>query len=110
MPVPATWPAAEFIIGNLPFLGSKLFRQNGLPDEYVQAMYAAYDLPKTSDLCCYWFELARRAIENSSPACGGGAASAAVGGKGRKKGTSSILFGTRFAGRKMEYFFVKYYI
>src|SRR5262249_39862939 len=29
---------------------------------YIQAMFAAYDLPKTSDLCCYWFELARRVI------------------------------------------------
>lgn len=62
-PRPATWPQADFIIGNPPFLGSKLFRQNGLPNDYVAAMYAAYDLPKTSDLCCYWFELARRAIQ-----------------------------------------------
>jgi hypothetical protein len=63
LPVPAKWPEADFIIGNPPFLGSKVFRQNGLPDEYIQAMYKAYDLPKTSDLCCYWFELARREIE-----------------------------------------------
>ena len=62
-PVPAEWPEADFIIGNPPFLGSKVFRQNGLPDDYVAAMYAAYELPKTSDLCCYWFEQARRAIE-----------------------------------------------
>jgi len=62
-PQPARWPEADFIIGNPPFLGSKLFRQNGLPEDYVAAMYAAYDLPKTSDLCCYWFEQARRAIE-----------------------------------------------
>ncbi|MBN2581504.1 MAG: class I SAM-dependent DNA methyltransferase [Planctomycetes bacterium] len=60
---PAEWPEADFIIGNPPFLGSKLFRQSGLTDEYVGAMYAAYDLPNTSDLCCYWFEQARRAIE-----------------------------------------------
>jgi hypothetical protein len=62
LPVPAKWPEADFIIGNPPFLGSKLFRANGLPDEYVAAMYAAHDLPRSSDLCCYWFEQARRAI------------------------------------------------
>ena len=27
-------------------------------------MYDAYDLPKTSDLCCYWFEQARRVRRN----------------------------------------------
>jgi len=65
-PVPAQWPTADFIIGNPPFLGSKLFRQNGLDDAYVAAMYAAYELPKSSDLCCYWFEQARRASEHQA--------------------------------------------
>jgi hypothetical protein len=60
---PALWPEADFIIGNPPFLGSKLLRLSGLTDDYVAAMYAAYDLPKCSDLCCYWFEQARRMIE-----------------------------------------------
>jgi hypothetical protein len=63
LPHPAEWPEADFIIGNPPFLGSKVFRQNGLEEPYIQAMFAAYDLPKTCDLCCYWFELARRVIE-----------------------------------------------
>jgi hypothetical protein len=62
LPTPARWPEADFIIGNPPFLGSKLFRTSGLPNDYVAAMYAAYDLPKASDLCCYWFEQARTAI------------------------------------------------
>jgi len=59
---PAEWPEADFIIGNPPFLGSKMFRKSGLPDAYVRAMYDNFDLPNTSDLCCYWFELARQAI------------------------------------------------
>ena len=59
----ADWPEADFIIGNPPFLGSKLFRKHGLPDDYIASMYASFDLPNTSDLCCYWFELARRAVE-----------------------------------------------
>lgn len=65
-PKPAQWPEAEFIIGNPPFLGSKLFRQQGLEDDYIEAMFGSFDLPKTSDLCCYWLELARRAIEHDS--------------------------------------------
>ena len=57
------WPAAEFIIGNPPFLGQAWMRDN-LGDEYQDALYAVYDrrLPKTSDLCCYWFERARAEI------------------------------------------------
>lgn len=62
--VPAAWPEADYIIGNPPFLGSKVFRQNGLHDAYLDAMYASYDLPNTSDLCCYWFERARQLIEH----------------------------------------------
>lgn len=71
LPHPADWPTADFIIGNPPFLGSKVFRQNGLEEPYIQAMFSAYDLPKTSDLCCYWFELARRAIEKHNHARAG---------------------------------------
>ncbi len=86
-PAPAQWPQADFIIGNPPFLGSKLFRKSGLADDYVQAMYKAYDLPNTSDLCCYWFERARMAIEN--PASWGGRGDGwGVDGKGRDGGVS----------------------
>ncbi len=58
------WPAAEFIIGNPPFLGNKVMRR-GLGDEVVDAIYWVYNrrLPKGSDLCCYWFEKARALIE-----------------------------------------------
>jgi len=62
---PAPWPDADFIIGNPPFLGSKLFRQQGLDDDYIEALFTAYDLPNTSDLCCYWFERARQEIEGN---------------------------------------------
>ncbi len=59
------WPDADFIIGNPPFLGSKLFRQQGLDDEYIQAMFDTYEIPNTSDLCCYWFERARQELEKN---------------------------------------------
>jgi hypothetical protein len=58
------WPAAEFIVGNPPFLGDKKMRGE-LGDEYVEKVRELYEgrLPGQSDLCCYWFEKARRQIE-----------------------------------------------
>ena len=62
-PVPATWPEAEFVVGNPPFLGAKLLRRN-LGSEYVEAMFDAWgdDVAGMADLCCYWHELARRQV------------------------------------------------
>ena len=58
------WPAAEFIVGNPPFLGGRLFLAN-FGDEYVKALYGLYGkrIPNSSDLCCYWLEKARLLIE-----------------------------------------------
>ncbi len=63
LPVPARWPEADFIIGNPPFLGNKLFRQNGLSDDYVSSLYETFDINRNADLCCYWFEIGRSAME-----------------------------------------------
>ena len=62
-PIPATWPEAEFIVGNPPFLGAKLLRRS-LGDSYVEAMFAAWarDVAGMGDLCCYWHEMARRQV------------------------------------------------
>ncbi|MEX1095047.1 MAG: DNA methyltransferase [Planctomycetales bacterium] len=69
VPLPAfatepEWPAAEFIVGNPPFLGGKLLRSY-LGDDYVNAMFALWKgrVRPEADLCCYWFEKARRQIE-----------------------------------------------
>ncbi|MXZ92880.1 MAG: class I SAM-dependent DNA methyltransferase [Chloroflexi bacterium] len=63
-PAEPEWPAAEFIVGNPPFLGHFPFRES-LGDEYVDAVYGLYGsrIPNSSDLCCYWFEKARAQIE-----------------------------------------------
>ena len=62
-PAEPEWPAAEFIVGNPPFLGGKLLR-TGLSDEYVDALFKQYDsrVPAEADLVCYWFDKAERAI------------------------------------------------
>ena len=63
-PAEPEWPAAEFIVGNPPFLGGRLLLAT-FGDEYVQAMYGLYRkrIPNSSDLCCYWLEKARAQIE-----------------------------------------------
>ncbi len=62
-PKPAAWPAAEVVVGNPPFLGTK--RQFGeLGREYTNQLRAAYEgtVPGFADLVCYWFERARQEI------------------------------------------------
>ena len=64
-PAEPEWPAAEFIVGNPPFLGGGLLRQN-FTDEYVEPLFDLYGdrIPNFSDLCCYWFEKARSMLES----------------------------------------------
>ena len=62
-PAEPEWPAAEFIVGNPPFLGGKLLR-SGLSDEYVDALFKQYNgrVPAEADLVCYWFDKAEQAL------------------------------------------------
>ena len=71
-PREADWPAAEFIVGNPPFLGGKLLRR-GLGDEYVDALFQVFDgrVPREADLVTYWHEKARAEIAAGS-ACRAG--------------------------------------
>jgi hypothetical protein len=58
------WPEAEFLVGNPPFLGGKKMRTE-LGDEYVDRLFGYWRdrVRPEADLCCYWFEKARRQIE-----------------------------------------------
>jgi type II restriction/modification system DNA methylase subunit YeeA len=58
------WPAAEFIVGNPPFLGDKKMRA-GLGLGYVDQLRDVYSgrVPGGADLVTYWLEKARSAIE-----------------------------------------------
>ncbi|MFQ5434518.1 MAG: class I SAM-dependent DNA methyltransferase, partial [Anaerolineae bacterium] len=62
-PAEPEWPAADVIIGNPPFLGTKMMRVE-LGDIYVNEAQSLYRdrLPKDVDLVCYWFEKARAEI------------------------------------------------
>ncbi len=58
-----SWPAADVIIGNPPFLGGKLLR-SGLGNAYVEALFRVYRgrVPAEADLVCYWHEKARAMV------------------------------------------------
>lgn len=64
-PVEPDWPETDVVIGNPPFLGGNRIRQE-LGDDYVDALFREYEgrVPAFSDLCCYWFEKARKLIES----------------------------------------------
>lgn len=60
----AEWPEAEFIIGNPPFLGSRLLRRH-LGSEYVEDLFKVFRdrVPGAADLVVYWHEKARALVE-----------------------------------------------
>lgn len=54
-PRKATWPAADFVVGNPPFIGNKRMR-TALGDGYVEALRAAWpEMPESADLVMYWW-------------------------------------------------------
>ena len=63
----ATWPKADVIVGNPPFLGgSKMLGELG--EDYVTRLRKRYDgrVPGGADLVTYWFEKARAQIEDGN--------------------------------------------
>ncbi|MCP5141075.1 MAG: class I SAM-dependent DNA methyltransferase [Gammaproteobacteria bacterium] len=57
-PRPASWPAAEFVVGNPPFIGAGPMRQ-ALGDGYVEALRGAWKaVPESADFVMYWWHLA----------------------------------------------------
>ena len=57
------WPKCEVILGNPPFLGGKLLRRE-LGDDYVSSLFSTFKhhVEPQADLCCYWFEKARKQL------------------------------------------------
>lgn len=59
-PKPATWPKADFIVGNPPFLGGKDIK-DAMGEGYQEALWAAYkekDVPHSADFVMYWWHKA----------------------------------------------------
>ena len=57
-PRPATWPEAEYVVGNPPFIGCKMMRAV-LGDGYVDALRTTLDqVPSSADYVMYWWDKA----------------------------------------------------
>ncbi len=58
------WHAADYIVGNPPFLGGKLLRRE-LGNKYIDDLFTLYKgrVKAESDLVVYWFEKARAQLE-----------------------------------------------
>ncbi|MEQ1438939.1 DNA methyltransferase [Fontimonas sp. SYSU GA230001] len=54
-PRKAEWPAADFVVGNPPFIGNKRMR-TALGDGYVEALRQTWDdVPESADFVMYWW-------------------------------------------------------
>jgi hypothetical protein len=61
-PRQAQWPAADFIVGNPPFIGNKRMR-DALGDGYADALRAAWpEVPESADLVMYWWQKAAETV------------------------------------------------
>jgi hypothetical protein len=61
----ATWPTAEFIVGNPPYIGTKRMRQ-ALGEGYVEAIRNAYapDVEENADFVMYWWQSAAALVRS----------------------------------------------
>ncbi len=61
-PRKAAWPAADYIIGNPPFIGAAPMRAT-LGDGYVEALRKTWgDVPESSDFVMYWWHKAAETV------------------------------------------------
>jgi hypothetical protein len=61
-PHQAEWPAADFIVGNPPFIGAGWMR-TALGDGYTEALRASWPtVPESADLVMYWWHHAAEAV------------------------------------------------
>lgn len=64
-PRATTWPKANFIVGNPPFIGNKRMRER-LGDGYTEAVRAAYPkISKSVDFVMYWWAISAAATIRS---------------------------------------------
>ncbi|MBE0543463.1 MAG: hypothetical protein IH623_19130, partial [Verrucomicrobia bacterium] len=57
-PRPAEWPAADFIVGNPPFIGKVKLRED-LGDGYAETLRATYpEMPESAGFVLYWWHKA----------------------------------------------------
>jgi len=63
-PRPATWPDADFVVGNPPFIGIARMRE-ALGDGYTESLRKTYkELPDSVDYVMYWWQKAAELVRN----------------------------------------------
>jgi hypothetical protein len=63
---PATWPGADYIVGNPPFIGTARMRE-ALGDGYVEALRAiSPDVPDSADYVLYWWDKAAALVRSGA--------------------------------------------
>lgn len=61
-PKPAAWPAADYIVGNPPFIGNKRMR-DALGDGYALTLRGMWpDVPESADFVMYWWNKAAQEV------------------------------------------------
>lgn len=91
------WPQADVIIGNPPFLGGRKLKPE-LGDVYVEKLRAVYSdrVPDGADLVCFWFDKARRQLDQSKASRVGLVATNSISGGSNRTVLAEILKGGRF--------------
>ena len=92
----ATWPKANVVIGNPPFLGGSKKRRE-LGDAYFSALNTVFAgrVPGGADLVCYWFDKARVVIESNGLEAAGLVATNSIRGGSNRKVLDAICQSSR---------------
>jgi len=62
----ATWPAADYIVGNPPFIGAKYLR-DALGDGYAEALRLTWtEIPESADYVMYWWQHAAALVNTGT--------------------------------------------
>ena len=65
-PAKAAWPAADYIVGNPPFIGAATMRR-ALGDGYVDAVRGTWKaVPESADFVMYWWHIAGEAVRSGA--------------------------------------------
>ena len=92
----ASWPRADAVVGNPPFLGDKKMRAE-LGDRYTETLRKTYEgrVPGGADLVCYWFEKARAQIAAGQLTAAGLVSTNSIRGGANRKVLDAIEQSTR---------------
>ncbi len=92
----AVWPQVSVAIGNPPFVGSQRMRSE-LGDVYTDNLRQAFSgrVPGGADLVCYWFDKARRQVEQLGLGAAGFVATNSIRGGKNRQVLESICNNTR---------------